>query len=118
MREHDKAEWDGDRISMTAIYDHPIPHQTIYELKKCDAKSVECHYWIAADGECYGLTTPNGNSCIAIVEQMIHSAGVRQSYVTFANKNRAAWEAWIKKWSKRTREPAHGFGTIKVTVND
>ncbi len=114
MKTHDVAEWNGDSIAMIADYEWPEPHSTKYELFKCDPQSALCFYWVAADGKCYGLT--GGNTCIALVETMVHSAGARQSYVTFALKNRASWGAWVKKWSKRTLAPASEFGTVKVTA--
>ncbi len=98
----DQAKWDGATITMTAAYDWPTPHKESFTINKCDPQSADCHYWIAADGDCYGLFCPAGNSCISIVERMLHSAGARQTYVTFALKNRAGWKTWVKKWSRRT----------------
>lgn len=119
MRDHDKAEWSGDKISMLAHYDWPKPHDKQYELHRCDPTSADCSYWIAADGVCYGLRCFDGQSCIAIVEKMVQSAGAKLTYVIFANKNRAAFKAWEKKWSKRTSvETVNPFdASVRMAVN-
>ncbi len=73
-------------------------------------------YWVAVDGQCYGMKDASGDGCIANVESAVAASGVRAVYCTFAprEKTQAAIKRWSAKWSKRTVQAQRFDASVRV----
>ncbi|PWU21764.1 MAG: hypothetical protein C5B50_01000 [Verrucomicrobia bacterium] len=93
------AAWSEDRQTLTWQHGGEI-----ISFYRCPLSSPHADYFVAADGDAFGLECTTGQSCIALAEEALHLAGAHCVYVIFALKDRSAnsISRWMKKWSART----------------
>ena len=107
METIDNAHWENDELVHTAFYDWPQAHSETFRMRKCDPCSEVCSYWVASDGEAFGIQVTEGSTAIVTVENALSLAGATSVYVTWRMKNAtpSKFNTWSKKWTKRTLAP-------------
>jgi hypothetical protein len=105
--EQDHAHWAGNILHATFFYSWPGPHAETYELRKCDLLDSGCDYWVAADGEIFGVAAPGQQTAIITVEHALKHTGAKAVYViwTLKDPSPSKAKAWAAKWSRRTSAP-------------
>jgi hypothetical protein len=112
----DKANWDGDILTVEQSFEWPEPHTKISAFKRCDLADGKAVYFVAVDGQVFGLVPLTNETALCTVDAalravalctingVLSAAGAKCFYATFALQNRtpAALKRWADKWSKRT----------------
>jgi hypothetical protein len=118
----DRASWIGEpspinrtgqTLEITSDYRESGYGIETIRLLRCELDDDLATYFVALNGDCFGLISLDGQSCIATVEKGLGLAtkGVARRYVTFALKKKtaSAIKAWREKWTKRTTGPIDYF---------
>lgn len=118
MNAQNTAQWADGTLTTVSHYDYPEPHVCTLRLERCHLEDPACQYWVACDGQAFGIKESTGQTCLAIIEQGILLAGGKCVYVIWTPKNRkpATLRAWVAKWTKRTTIPDRWDASVRCAA--